>query len=138
MKTFYNWEDVEGRVSDLCQKLKHESFESVYGIPRGGLIIAVMVSHKLGIPLITDLRGMYGKKFLIVDDIADTGRTLEKAKKLEVCHYAKYATLDYHKQSIVVPDYWIYEKGDKCIVYHWEREDSDELQDYFKKEKLDA
>ena len=88
------------------------------------------MSHKLDIPLITDLRGMYGKKFLIVDDIADTGRTLEKAKKLEVCHYAKYATLDYHKQSIVVPDYWISEKGDKWIVYPWEKNDSEEIQDY--------
>ena len=138
MKTFYNWEDVEGRVSDLCQNLKHESFESVYGIPRGGLIIAVMVSHRLDIPLITSLSGMYDTKLLIVDDIADTGVTLERYKKLEVCEYAKYATLDYHKQSIVVPDYWISEKGDKWIVYPWEREDSDELQDYFKKEKLDA
>ena len=44
----------------------------VYGIPRGGLIVAVLVSHKLGIPLITSLRDMYGKKFLVVDDIVDT------------------------------------------------------------------
>ena len=132
MKTFYNWEDIEGRVSDLCQRLKHESFEAVYGIPRGGLIIAVLVSHKLNIPLITDLKNMYGKKFLIVDDIADTGVTLERYKKLEVCDKAVFATLDYHKQSTVVPDYWISEKGDKWIVYPWEREDSDEIQDYYK------
>jgi len=132
MKTFYNWEDIEGRVSDLCQKLKHESFEAVYGIPRGGLIIAVLVSHKLNIPLITDLKNMYDKKFLIVDDIADTGVTLERYKKLEVCDKAVFVTLDYHKQSTVVPDYWISEKGDKWIVYPWEREDSDEIQDYYK------
>ena len=130
MKTFYSWEDIEMAVSDLCYKLKDESFEAIYGIPRGGLIIAVMMSHKLDIPLITSLDGMYGKKFLIVDDIADTGRTLEKSKKLEVCQYAKYATIDYHKQSIVEPDYWINEKGDKWIVYPWERDDSNEIQDY--------
>ncbi len=130
MKTFYNWEDIEGRVLDLCQRLKHESFEAVYGVPRGGLIVAVLVSHKLGIPLITDLRDMYGKKFLIVDDIADTGVTLERYKKLEVCNNATFATLDYHKQSIVIPDYWISEKGDKWIVYPWESQDSKEIQDY--------
>lgn len=130
MKVFYNWEDIDGRVNDLCQRLKHESFEAVYGIPRGGLIVAVLVSHKLGIPLITSLRDMYGKKFLVVDDIADTGLTLEKMKRLEVCNGAKFATLDYHKQSSVVPDYWISEKGDKWIVYPWEREDSEEVQDY--------
>lgn len=132
MKTFYNWEDIEGRVSDLCQRLKHESFEAVYGVPRGGLIVAVLVSHKLSIPLITDLKNMHGKKFLIVDDIADTGVTLEKYKKLKVCQYVTYATLDYHKQSTVEPDYWISEKGDRWIVYPWEREDSDEIQDYYK------
>ena len=130
MKVFYNWEDIDGRVNDLCQRLKHESFEAVYGVPRGGLIIAVLVSHNLGIPLITSLRDMYGKKFLVVDDIADTGRTLEKLKKLEVCDKATFATLDYHKQSSVVPDYWISEKGDNWIVYPWEREDSKEVQDY--------
>ena len=130
MKIFYNWEDIEGRVNDLCQRLKHESFEAVYGVPRGGLIIAVLVSHILGIPLITSLRDMYGKKFLVVDDIADTGRTLEKLKKLEVCNGATFATLDYHKQSSVVPDCWISEKGDRWIVYPWEREDSKEVQDY--------
>ena len=130
MKVFYNWEDIEGRVNDLCQRLKHESFEAVYGVPRGGLIIAVLVSHNLGIPLITSLRDMYGKKFLVVDDIADTGRTLEKLKKLEVCDKATFATLDYHKQSSVVPDCWISEKGDRWIVYPWEREDSKEVQDY--------
>tara|TARA_R100001163_G_C5059964_1_gene196704 strand:- start:357 stop:761 length:405 start_codon:yes stop_codon:yes gene_type:complete len=129
-KIFYNWEDVEGRVSDLCQRLKHESFEVVYGVPRGGLIVAVLISHKLGIPLITDFRDMYGEKFLVVDDIADTGRTLERHKKLEVCKYAKFATLDYHKQSVVVPDYWVSEKTDSWIVYPWEQKDSLEIQDY--------
>ena len=130
MKTFYNWEDIEKAVSDLCHKLKDESFEAIYGIPRGGLIIAVMMSHKLDIPLITSLTNMFDKKFLVVDDIADTGKTLEKWKNLEVCNNAKFATIDYHEQSVVEPDYWINEKGDKWIVYPWERADSDEIQDY--------
>jgi len=129
-KVFYDWEYIEMSVSELSYKVKDESFEAIYGIPRGGLIIAIMMSHKLDIPLITSLKGMYGKKFLIVDDIADTGKTLERHKKLEVCDKAKYATIDYHKQSVVVPDYWISEKGDKWIVYPWECNDSKEIQDY--------
>jgi len=130
MKTFYEWVDIEIAVSNLCNKLKDESFEAIYGIPRGGLIIAVMMSHKLDIPLITSLTNMSDKKFLVVDDIADTGKTLEKWKNLEVCNNAKFATIDYHEQSVVEPDYWINEKGDKWIVYPWERADSDEIQDY--------
>jgi len=130
MKTFYDWEYIEMSVSELCDRVKDESFEGIYGIPRGGLIPAVMMSHELNIPLITSFNGMYDTKFLIVDDIADTGVTLEKYKKLEVCEYAKYATIDYHKQSVVEPDYWIGEKGDKWIVYPWECDDSREIQDY--------
>ena len=39
-------------------------------------------------------------------------------------------TIHYHKQSIIEPDYWVDEKGDDWIVYPWEREDSEEIQDY--------
>ena len=130
MKVFYKWNVIDIAVAELCDKVKDESFEAIYGIPRGGLIMAVMMSHKLDVPLVTSLNGMYDTKFLIVDDIADTGVTLEKYKKLEVCEYAKFATLHYHKQSVVEPDYWISEKGDKWIVYPWERDDSNEIQDY--------
>ena len=140
MKEHLFWQDIERLVDDLCGTIivdcnkngttPEETFEAIYGIPRGGLIIAVMMSHKLHIPLITSLNGMYGKKFLIVDDIADTGKTLEKSKKLEVCNKAKYATIHYHKQSVVEPEYWVSEKGDRWIVYPWELDDSDEIQDY--------
>ena len=55
----------------------------VYGVPRGGLIPAVFLSHKLGLPLRTreigkrDLadEGGYG---LWVDDIYDTGATFQQ------------------------------------------------------------
>ena len=35
-----------------------------------------------------------------------------------------------HKDSIVKPDYSVIYKEDKWIVYPWETEDSDEIQDY--------
>lgn len=41
----------------------------VYGIPRGGYIPAVYLSHRLGIPIGTE------RPFLLVDDISDTGNT---------------------------------------------------------------
>ena len=93
-----------------------------------------MMSHKLGIPLIGRLQGYYGKTFLIVDDIADTGATLEKFKA-EVFSDADMATIHYHKQSSVVPDYHVEEKGDRWIVYPWEQDDSLEIQDYLKETK---
>ena len=66
------------------------------------------------------------KQILVVDDIADTGHTL---KDFENNHNI-ICTFHYHTQSIVEPDYWVTEKGDDWIVYPWERNDSDEIQDY--------
>tara|TARA_Y100001938_G_C7972812_1_gene370205 strand:- start:441 stop:839 length:399 start_codon:yes stop_codon:yes gene_type:complete len=130
MKEFYTWEDIENLVSVLCHKLKDVSFDSIYGVSRGGLIPAVMISHRLGVPLRTSLESAYIEKVLVVDDIADTGRTLEQLKRLEVFKNSMFATLDYHRQSVVEPDFWVNEKGDKWIVYPWERNDSEEIQDY--------
>ena len=50
-------------------------------------------------------------KLLIIDDIADTGKTLE--------HYVDDTifTIHCHKQSIVKPDYYVWDKYDKWIVY---------------------
>ena len=51
------------------------TIDSVTGIARGGLIPAVMVSHKLDLPYVDAV----GPNTLVIDDIADSGVTLEKA-----------------------------------------------------------
>ena len=101
----------------------------MYGLPRGGLPIAVSLSHRLNLPLLMDYydrKIVTDKKILVVDDIADTGHTL---KDFENKHNV-ICTFHYHRQSIIVPNYWVHEKGDDWIVYPWECDDSDEIQDY--------
>lgn len=49
----------------------------VYGPPRGGLIPAVYLSHQLGLPLLTTPQ----QDMLWVDDIVDSGDTLENTSK---------------------------------------------------------
>ena len=134
MKTYLNWNEFDELVEELCDMIPEGVYEGIYPIQRGGLIPAVMMSHQLGLPIIDRLQSYYGKKFLIVDDIADTGATLEKLKA-EIYKEAHTATIHYHKQSVVEPHYWVAEKGDKWIVYPWERKDSKELQDYLKETK---
>ena len=58
----------------------------------------------------------YGKKFLIVDDIADTGKTLKHIVGPNIITYTIY----YHKQSIVTPNAWVFEKTDEWVVFPWE------------------
>ena len=134
MKKFVTWDEMENLVDELCDKIPDGVYEGIYAIPRGGLIIGVMMSHKLGLPMVDRLQSWYGKKFLIVDDIADTGKTLEKMRA-EVYKEAHTATIHYHKQSSVEPSYWVEEKGDDWIVYPWEKNDSEEIQDYLKETK---
>lgn len=52
-------------------------FKYVFGVERGGLPIAVAVSHYLGIPLLRSLV-VDNSRVLIVDDIVDTGETRRK------------------------------------------------------------
>lgn len=117
-KIFVTWEDVEDYIEYVARSTKDIEFEGVYGIPRGGLVLAVMLSDRLGIPmLMAPCRGA-----LIVDDIADSGRSL--------CHYTEndtqfnqYAitTFFYHPRSSVVPGWYFKEKPEgSWIVFPWE------------------
>ena len=118
------WRRFQRLVDALAQKVidRGDKYEGIYGIARGGLIPAVVLSHKLKLPFITNLNSMYSKQFLVVDDISDTGETLRRVMRTDVFKYAKTATLHYHKQSIVEPDFWVEEKDKDWIVYPWESE----------------
>ena len=51
----------------------------VYGLPRGGIIMAVVLSHRMGLPL---LAAPYAGA-LIVDDVIETGWTLSPMVGIE-------------------------------------------------------
>lgn len=52
----------------------NKKYSSIYAIPRGGLILGVYLSHMLNIPLVRVIE----PNTLVVDDICDTGSTLEQ------------------------------------------------------------
>ena len=129
MKEFISWNLIDEAVTDIAFNIKNtnKNFKGVYGIPRGGLILAVMLSHKLDLPLIMS-KDELDENSIIIDDIADTGKTL-----LDFVEYESYVvTIHEHEQSLIKPDYSVLDKGDKWIVYPWETEDSEEIQDYLK------
>ena len=124
-KIYLSWDDINILVEDLCNTIATSGaqIKSVTGIERGGLIPAVMISHKLGIPYVAKIN----KDTLVVDDICDTGETLKKS----IAMYT--ATLHYKPTAIFTPDFYAKEVGTEWIVYPWERKDSDAVQDYLKK-----
>lgn len=123
-KEFVTWQRVEEFVNYVAQNVD-TPITGVYGLPRGGLILAVMLSHKLGVPmLMSPATGC-----IIVDDICDSGESL--------LHYVKdtsgidpkdkayqVATMYYKDNRLgIKPDIYAHTKGDKWIVFPWEMED---------------
>ena len=75
----YSWDEFDKSVEHIANKCKFLDFSGIYGVPRGGLCLAVALSHKLKINLITEPI----KNSLIVDDVYETGITLSTFKDIE-------------------------------------------------------
>ena len=136
-KEYMTWGQFDDACHKLVEKLKYNKFKNIFGIPRGGLVVAVKLSHLLDIPLITDMKDSTYNT-LVVDDIADSGNTLKPYKSEDF--YLCVATLYYHKQSIVIPDFWIYEKKkDSYVIFPWENQKNKsiekDMEEYYDKRK---
>ncbi len=126
-KVYLEWSEIHECVNILCSKIVNDypNIDSVMGLPRGGMIPAVLISHQLGIPYTIHP----GKNTLVVDDINDTGETLSKAPG------AYWAVLHHKPTSKFKHAFYAKEVNDQWIVYPWEREDSEPIQDYFKSDE---
>lgn len=80
-----SWDDYSSYIDIIAKQIiynKHKSmYKNIYGIPRGGLITAVMLSHNLNIYMIQDPKHV-SEETLICDDIADSGKTLKEFMKV--------------------------------------------------------
>ena len=111
-----DWEEFGIMVDKLALKIRRSGmkFDNICGIARGGLPLAVALSHKLKIPF-TEVPE--GDNLLVVDDISDTGKTLEKFKDSTIaCLYSS----DWTKTK---PFFYVKTKTDEdsWIVFPWEK-----------------
>ena len=67
------WDQFDLAVHDLSDQFSAFGHSGVFGMPRGGLCLAVALSHSLDLPLLANPQ----PDALIVDDVYETGRTLE-------------------------------------------------------------
>jgi len=128
-KLFLTWEDIQQDVDTLCKKLQGRKFQFITGLPRGGLIPAVLISHKLDITYKSFHlpKSIPLNEYLLIDDIADSGETLLDR------NYEGFvkATLHYKPHSVVKPDFYAREiPNDLWVVYPWENEKAETIQDY--------
>ena len=135
-KRFISWRDVEDAVERLAINITNSKIEiaAVGGLPRGGLIPAVMLSHKMSIPFVSqaNIKQINGN-ILVVDDICDSGKTLKHFKFEENVYTA---TIHYKTSAEYEPHFWYkLAQLNEWIVYPWEREDSKTIADYATKGK---
>ena len=79
MISYFTWSEFDQSVEEIADKCRFKQFSGIYGVPRGGLCLAVALSHKLKIELISEPL----KNSLIVDDVYETGLTLTSFKDIE-------------------------------------------------------
>mgnify|MGYP003640345691 FL=1 len=127
-KVYYDWNDINKLLDKLYDQVKGK-VSLVTGIPRGGTILAILFSHRFDIPYTKHPSNHY-PEMLIIDDIADSGITLEEWK--QEFNVPKFATLHYKTISKVKPDFHVKEIEEDYgwIVYPWEKVNSNTVQDY--------
>jgi len=131
---------------DQAEKIRRNGFKPdiIVGVSRGGWPPARVLSDLLENPNLANARAEFylgvaetktepiltqpvsaavaGKKVLIVDEVADTGKSLELVKEHIIRQGAvevKTATVYYKPWSIVKPDYYEKETSN-WIVFPWE------------------
>ena len=130
MTSFFSWEEFDNSVEHIANKCKSLEFSGIYGIPRGGLCLAVALSHKLKINLISEPK----KNSLIVDDVYETGITLNNFKDIE-------GAMFFVLFSKIKPKWWnsvfISEKSE-WIVFPWENtlDSQNDRNEYIRKRGL--
>lgn len=119
-KIYITFSDIEDYLNAVIEDIKKKNIKpsGVYGLPRGGLVFAIWLSHKLNIPLLAHA----ADNCIIIDDISDTGRSLYHfiENRCQKNHYY-ITTMHYVKSSLVTPDFYYREKNiDDWIVYPYE------------------
>jgi len=140
------WNLIYKMLLNLAAKIRRDGFKPdiVVGVSRGGWPPARVLSDLLDNPNLANVRAEFylgvaetkgeptltqpvsmavaGKKVLIVDEVADTGKSLKLVKEHVIEQGAKevkIATIYYKPWSIVIPDY--YERETSCwVVFPWE------------------
>jgi xanthine phosphoribosyltransferase len=142
---YYAYEEFKNDTNTLISKVKGFQAEAILAIARGGLTLSHAMAEGLDIREVQSIRTeLYDKtckrdsitvfdscefksvkRVLVVDDIADSGETLEVIMKHLQEKYSeiefKSCTLFYKTTSIYEPHFWVNEAND-WIDFFWERD----------------
>ena len=112
MTRYFTWSEFDKSVDYIANQYKKNKLTGIYGVPRGGLCLAVALSHKLNLKLIEKPL----KNSLIVDDVYETGITLSNFKNIEGVNFfvlvSKKKPIWWNSVDLSLKEEW--------IVFPWE------------------
>jgi len=157
------WDKIYEFLLSLAEKIREDNFKPdvIVGVSRGGWPPARVMSDLLENPEIANVKAEFylgvaetkgeplitqpvsvsvrNKKVLLMDDVADTGKSLRLVRahlKEKGATEVKIATIYYKPWSVVIPD--CYEKETSSwIIFPWERKETikNVIKRYKKEEK---
>jgi len=130
MINYFTWSEFDKSVEEIADKCRFKEFSGIYGVPRGGLCLAVALSHKLKIELISKPI----KNSLIVDDVYETGLSIKTFKDIEG---AVFFVL-FSKVKTTWLNTLVISKKNQWIVFPWENtlNSKSDREEYIKKRGL--
>tara|TARA_S200000501_G_C20513195_1_gene607904 strand:+ start:269 stop:664 length:396 start_codon:yes stop_codon:yes gene_type:complete len=112
MTRYFSWSEFDKSVEHIAKHCKNLKLTGIYGVPRGGLCLAVALSHKLNVQLVEKPL----KNSLIVDDVFETGITLSSFKNIEGINFfvlvSKKKPIWWETVDLSLKEEW--------IVFPWE------------------
>jgi len=146
-KVFLSWKEIETAIQNISEQINESGFKPdvIISVGRGGMIPARLISDYIGVsnvqlieakmytgigtrnskPKIGTLSSSIHKKnVLIVDDIVDSGLTLDAVVEMlfgQKANSIKAATISVKEHVQRLPRYWSSKvKEEEWIVYPWE------------------
>lgn len=127
----YSVNQFQQDITNLCIQIdeynaqagtKDKIIRRVYGVPRGGLPVAIALSERMGLILVDD---PHTPQTLIVDDLVDSGSTMNRFPgKPFACLHVKPHSPRPTFYAMAVPNEW--------INYFWEAEEPP-IQDHIRR-----
>jgi uncharacterized protein len=140
------WDDLGAAVEELAAEVREDGFgpDAVLALARGGLPLAGALAYALGVknmaalnvefytgvderleeplllPPVPDLGLLGAERLLVVDDVADTGRTLALASEFCARHALEVRTaVLYEKPKSTVSCDFVWRRTDHWIDFPW-------------------
>lgn len=110
------WQELAIEADRIAETWRGK-VSAVYGIPTGGVPLALLVAERLAVPVANEWH--IGEATLVVDDLIDTGRTMSKyqgSSYIDAAFRKPYSPVRFAPKARVVDDWlwfpWEHDEGD--------------------------